>query len=211
MLTGNVNIKLDMIEDGSSNDALRNSLIDVAHIAAYDAASPDEWIAISKAEYDKINANLLSVSTIGFADGNMKTGTFGNFQGGDYLTDGLSGGQSPANTYVYAFALPTTTLGTFNNDLVRLSTTGDGTGLNQYGNILPEGIVDDQVQHWLLKTPTILQVSPVYLGCTAGHGGAVYHSGVGVSGRFTLGSTTTVTTSGTWNMQAKGTTQKQWP
>ncbi len=183
-----------------------------ASLSNYVAASSGDWVAISQSEYNNLATSLSDVTRFGVAEANALTGTNGPF-GGPTRTYGHNVNPSPSNSYVFAFKVALNgDIIEGGNEIVRLSSSSGGTGFNAVGGNLPNGTIDGNQQHFVLKGANTLYANPMYLGFTTDEQtSGIYYEATGVSGRYSYYNSSTVAISGYgWSMQGLSTTTKQW-
>ena len=149
----------NLIEQQLSGSSLTNFI----------AASDGDWVAITRAEYNALAANLSDVTRFGVSEANALSGTNLEIGGGfgGTITYGQSLNPSPVNSYIFAFKVALNGgIIEGGNELVRLSAATDGTGYNVVGSTLPNGTIDNSQQHFVLKGADNLYANPMYLGFT---------------------------------------------
>lgn len=213
--TGTASFALNI---GGQTCTLQVSVIDdviltnlTTSLSNYNSASDGDWVAITAAEYDNMATDLQNGTRVGLSEANMFTGTLGGFD--DLVnTSGYSTNPSAANSYVFAFKIASTTQIVDGDDYVKLTTETDYTGYTNYGGSLPDGIIDGNEQHFVLKGVSTIQTDPVYLGLVTDNNLSLYQDGTGVTGVIhgADASDLSLPTSNYFNMQALSTTLKQW-
>ncbi len=205
--------KADLDDDNDGIPDTSECIVDsiephlTASATAYAAASADQWVAITKAEYDAMAAGVAGTSVFGTAEAYTKTGTHSNFAGDAMYTFGQSSNPSGTGVTVYAFKRAGASAMSGDDDSVRLSVSSNGSGFTSYGSALPAATVDNNESHWVLKAPTVVQSSPVYLGLSTNNNSSIYYDASDTTGRYAAGSVSTVSSYYYgWSMQGLAST-----
>ncbi len=160
----------------------------VASFDAFEAAQTGDWVAVSNAEYQALAA-VQGADGFGTSEANAKSGPIGNFAGNALYTFGLSTNPSDANIHMVAFSRGSGIGTSGNNDIVRLSSTGN-SNYNPVGNALPSSSPESNRQFFVLKgADATLYSNQQYLGFTTDQNNPIYYNASGTNGRYSSGST----------------------
>ena len=192
------------------SDRIRAALSGTS-LTNYNAASSGDWVAITEAEWNNLKTTVSNTLSFGTSDADLKTGIKGAWTQGQRWTYGQNTNPSLSGVYVYAFKFASSIqIGASNNDVVRLSSTGVDNWL-QIGNTLPTGVVDNEVQHFVLKGSQIQTTAPSYVGFTTNANSDMYYDANNTDGLRGAGDTDNPIDSGFgWSMQMFTANSIQW-
>lgn len=147
-------------------DSIRTYM--VASLNAYNAATDNTWVKITKTEYDNLAANLQSVTKVGASDAQIDTRLVGT--GGTAATQYNPGStyNIPSGRYVFGMILETWNQNGSGSVGYSTTVTGSIAGYNNYfalggdGNILVGSVLPVQRNYFVIKKPTFVTSQTVY-------------------------------------------------
>ena len=140
----------------------------IASLNAYNAATDNTWVKITKTEYDNLAANLQSVTKVGASDAQIDTRLVGT--GGTAATQYNPGStyNIPSGRYVFGMILETWNQNGSGSVGYSTTVTGSIVGYNNYfalggdGNILVGSVLPVQRNYFVIKKPTFVTSQTVY-------------------------------------------------